>query len=300
MTSAGPPGSGQRRIARQSGAVLAIVFALASSAAYGCADFFGGLAARHMPVLRTVMIAAPVSLVTMVALWPFLGATWSREAVLWGGASGVASAFAFALLYRSLAIGPMSVISPITALVSAVLPVAVGIAEGERTDGWGATGLVLALVAVILVSSNPPQEHTRVSAQALLVAVAAGTAIAAQLVCLHQSPTDSGIAPLIAGRVVSSFLLVSTAVLVGRSSLAGVKWSDVLLAASAGALDSTANLCFLLAARHGELAVAAVITALYPASTVLLARFVLSERIHRLQLGGLGIAAAAVVLLALA
>jgi drug/metabolite transporter (DMT)-like permease len=280
--------------------VLAVVLALASSAAYGCADFFGGLAARHMPVLRTVMIAAPVSLLTMVALLPWLGATWSPAAVLWGGASGIASAFAFALLYQSLAIGPMSVISPITALVSAVLPVAVGIGEGERTDAWGIAGVAMALVAVVLVSSNQPEQHTRVTRHALLLAVGSGTAIATQLVCLHQSPTDSGVAPLIAGRVVSSFLLVSTALLLRQGSLAGVRRSDIVLAAAAGALDSTANLAFLLASRHGELAVVAVITALYPASTVLLARFALSERIHRAQLGGLALAAAAVVLLALA
>jgi drug/metabolite transporter (DMT)-like permease len=178
--------------------------------------------------------------------------------------------------------------------------VGVGLAEGERTDAWGVVGVVLALVAVVLVSSNPPEEHTRVTARALLIAIGAGTAIAVQLVCLNQSPTDSGIAPLIAGRGVSSFLLVSAALIVGQGRVRGSARSDLLLAAAAGALDSTANTAFLLASRHGELAVVAVITALYPASTVLLARFALSERIHRLQLGGLGLAAAAVVLLALA
>ena len=110
----------------------ALLLALAGSLAYGAADFLGGVAARGAHVLRVVVIAAPASLLVEVLVWPALGADFAASALAWGAASGVASAAAFALLYRTLAIGPMSVLSPVTALVSAVLPVSVGLIGGEE------------------------------------------------------------------------------------------------------------------------------------------------------------------------
>lgn len=212
--------------------MIALLLALGSSLAYGCADFLGGLGARKAHVLRTVMVAALASLAVELLLWPLLGASFSSGALGWGAASGIASAAAFALLYRTLSIGPTNVLSPATALVSAALPVGVGLLQGEHLAAAAVVGLPLALVAVVLVGAG----H------------GAGAA--------RPSPTGAGV------------------------------------------LDSVANLLFLLAARSGDLTVVAVITALYPAGTVLLARGVLAERIHRGQLIGLG--AAAVGLLAMA
>ncbi|KIQ67122.1 hypothetical protein TR51_07175 [Kitasatospora griseola] len=277
--------------------MLALLLALGSSLAYGCADFLGGLGSRRAHVLRTVLIAAPASLLVELAMWPLLGATFDAAAIGWGAASGAASAAAFALLYRTLAIGPMNVLSPVTALVSAALPVAVGLLQGEHLGTAGLLGLPLALAAVVLVSAGTADGRARVSRTALLLAFGAGTAIAVQLVCLHQAPTGSGIAPLIVGRTVTSALTL-TAAAIWRRRL-GPERPAYRLAAAAGVLDSTAGVLFLLAARTGDLTVVAVITALYPAGTVLLARAVLAERIHRTQLAGLGTAALAVGLLAL-
>ncbi|WP_426404787.1 EamA family transporter [Streptomyces sp. R-07] len=277
--------------------MIALLLALGSSLAYGCADFFGGLGARKAHVLRTVMIAAPASLAVELLLWPFLGASFDTGALTWGAASGVASAAAFALLYRTLAIGPMNVLSPVTALVSAMLPVGVGLLQGERLGVTGLIGLPLALAAVVLVSAGHDSGTERPSRTALLLALGAGAAIALQLVCLHQAPPDSGVAPLIVGRAVSSAVTLAAAAVMYRRL--GSERPAYGLSAAAGVLDSVANLLFLLAARGGDLAVVAVITALYPAGTVLLARSVLAERIHRGQLVGLGTAAVAVSLLAL-
>ncbi|WP_393063535.1 EamA family transporter [Streptomyces sp. LN549] len=277
--------------------MIALLLALGSSLAYGCADFLGGLGARKAHVLRTVMIAAPASLAVELLLWPFLGASFGAGALGWGAASGVASAVAFALLYKTLAIGPMSVLSPVTALVSAVLPVGVGLLQGERLGVAGLVGLPLALAAVVLVSAGHGSGSVRPSRTALLLALGAGAAIALQLIFLHQAPSDSGVAPLIIGRAVSSAVTLGVAALMIRRL--GSERPAYAMAATAGVLDSVANLLFLLAARSGDLAVVAVITALYPAGTVLLARSVLAERIHRGQLIGLGTAAAAVSLLAL-
>ncbi|SFG71197.1 EamA family transporter [Streptomyces mirabilis] len=278
--------------------MIALLLALGSSLAYGCADFLGGLGARKAHVLRTVMIAAPASLAVELLLWPFLGASFSAGALGWGAASGIASAAAFALLYRTLAIGPMNVLSPVTALVSAVLPVGVGLLQGEHLGAAGLVGLPLALVAVILVSAGHGAGSARPSRTALLSAFGAGGAIALQLVFLHQAPSDSGVAPLIIGRTVSSAIILAAAGLMYRRL--GSERPAYAMSTAAGVLDSMANLLFLLAARSGDLTVVAVITALYPAGTVLLARSVLAERIRRGQLVGLGTAAVAVSLLALA
>ncbi|MFJ9102412.1 EamA family transporter [Streptomyces sp. NPDC102405] len=277
--------------------MLALLLALGSSLAYGCADFLGGLGARKAHVLRTVMIAAPASLAVELLLWPVLGASFGAGALGWGAASGVASAAAFALLYRTLAIGPMNVLSPVTALVSAALPVGVGLLQGEHLAVTGLVGLPLALVAVLLVSAGHGAGSARPSRTALLLAFGAGTAIALQLVFLHQAPSDSGVAPLIVGRAVSSAVTLAAAGVMHRRL--GSERPAYAMSAAAGVLDSMANLLFLFAARSGDLAVVAVIVALYPAGTVLLARAVLAERVHRGQLVGLGTAAVAVGLLAL-
>ncbi|GAA2451625.1 hypothetical protein GCM10010433_62120 [Streptomyces pulveraceus] len=277
--------------------MIALLLALGSSLAYGCADFLGGLGARKVHVLRTVMIAAPASLAVELMLWPVLGASFGVGALGWGTASGVASAAAFSLLYRTLAIGPMNVLSPVTALVSAILPVGVGLFQGEHLGVAGLVGLPLALAAVVMVSAGHGAGAARPPRTALLLALGAGAAIALQLVFLHQAPSDSGVAPLIVGRAVSSAITLAAAGLMFRRL--GSERPAYAVSAAAGVLDSLANLLFLMAARSGDLAVVAVITALYPAGTVLLARSVLAERIHRGQLVGLGTAAVAVSLLAL-
>jgi drug/metabolite transporter (DMT)-like permease len=275
----------------------ALLLALSSSLAYGAADFLGGVAARGAHVLRVVAIAAPASLLVELLLWPAAGARFSPGAVAWGAASGVASAAAFALLYRTLAIGPMSVLSPVTALVSAALPVCVGLAGGERLGGVAVAGVASAFAAIVIVSGGNDARGTRVGRAALALAFGAGAAIALQLICLDRAPDDSGVAPLLVGRAVSSAVVLGAAALL-RERL-GAARPGVTASFAAGALDSLANFAFLLAVRDGDLAVVAVITALYPAGTVVLARAFLGERIGPAQIAGLGLAAVSVSLLAL-
>lgn len=275
---------------------VAVTLALACSIAYGAADFLGGVAARGAHVLRVVVIAAPASFLVELLLWPLVGASFPPGAVTWGAASGVASAAAFALLYRTLAIGPMSVLSPVTALVSAALPVAVGLVDGETLSALAVAGMALAFAAIVVVSGGTDARSVRPSRPALVLAFGAGAAIALQLVCLDRAPSDSGIAPLLVGRGVSAVVILGAAFAV-RSRLGHARPS-LSASATAGALDALANFAFLLAVREGDLAVVAVIAALYPAATVLLARAFLAERIGPAQLAGLGLAAVAVSLLA--
>jgi uncharacterized membrane protein len=252
-------------------------------------------------VLRVVTVTLLVSLAFEVALWPAVGGRWSASALLWGGASGLASAAASALLYRSLALGPMSVLSPVTAVVSAALPVAAGLAAWERLTGAGACGVALAVVAVVAVSTSGGGTSVagRPTWAALLLSVAAGAGIAAQLICLSRSPHDSGIAPLIACRAASVAVLLPVVILRRGPAPSRPFLRRPGPAVAAGIFDAAGNLAFLLAVRGGTLVVVAVITALYPAGTVLLARRILGERLTRWQLAGLAAAAAAVTILAL-
>jgi drug/metabolite transporter (DMT)-like permease len=278
------------------GAVLAVLLALACSVSYGVADFLGGLASRGAPVLRVVGLAMLASLVVEAGLLPLVGSRWSAAALTWGGLAGVASAAGFALLFRSLALGPMGVLSPVTAVVSAVLPAAFGFAEGERLGAPGVAGIALAIIAVIAVSAGSEASGHRPSAIALALAVGAGGAIAAQLVFLSKTPHDSGVIPLVACRVVS--VLVLLAAMAARRRAAAAGRPDLRMALSSGLFDAAANVAFLVAVRSGSLVVVAVITALYPGATVLLARRFLGERLTGVQLAGLVTAAAAVTILA--
>ncbi len=277
-------------------AVLAVLLAMASSLSYGVSDFVGGLATRASPVLRVCAVTLPVSLAVEAGLLLVLGARWPAAALAWGAAAGLASSAAFALLYQSLALGPMGILSPITAIVSAVLPAAAGLAEGERLSAAGAVGIVLAIAAVAAVSAAVGERGRRPSPVVLALAIAAGAAIAAQLICLSKTPHDSGVAPLIVCRAVSTVVLLGAAGF-RRRRLAPAGPGATRLAVASGVFDA-ANVSFLLAVRSGSLVVVAVITALYPGSTVLLARRVLGEWLTGTQLSGLLVAAVAVTLLA--
>jgi len=273
-----------------------IVLAVAGACAYGIADFLGGVASRKANVFRVVAISAPASLLIELVLLPLLGARWNAGSIGWGAASGVASAFAFALLYYALSIGPMTIMAPITAIVSAALPVAVGLAQGEHLSVAEIAGLPVAVCAILLVTVKRGSGATTVSPRAVVIACLAGAAIATQLIVLDQAPHNSGVAPLIAGRLVSSVIVLAAAVAMRRRIDAGRP--PIAVAAAAGCLDSLANLFFLLAARSGLLSISATIVALYPAATVILARVLLKENISRTQWLGLATSAAGVVLLA--
>ena len=157
----------------------------------------------------------------------------------------------------------MSILSPLTAVISAVIPVGVGLLEGERLGTPAVAGLLIAVLAIVLVGGGPSAESSRPGRPALVLAIGAGAAIAAQLICLHQAPAGSGLAPLLAGSIVSSSVLLGAVVTLRRRiGTTPPRWA---LAVGSGALSALANLAFLLAVRSGDLSIVAVITALYPA-----------------------------------
>ena len=221
----------------------------------------------------------------------------STPPILGGGvAAGIAGGVAIAALYAALAIGRMGVVSPITAVVGASVPVAVGLALGQRPGPLALAGIALAFVAVGLVSANAETRRISLAEPGLGLALVSGAGIGLLYVFLARGHADGGLALLATTRATSLVMLVLYAT-VRRESLrpAAGGLTTILVA---GALDMAANVLYVLATRHGLLPVVAVLTSLYPASTVALARVVLKERLQALQWVGVGCAACGVALIA--
>jgi len=289
--------------------VLTVVLGLAGALAYGGADFYGGLAARRSSTLLTTLGVALVGLVGLALTSPFVTAVSSYDAWFYGAASGLAGAIGIGLLYGSLAIGPMSILSPATAFISAIVPVSVGLSAGEGRGASFYIALAVALVAVILVGFVPEKGAVRPRPLGLLMAAGSGTFIGFTVILIDLSPADSGLIPLLANRMVSSSaLIIAVGVLVlGRvltsrtPKLPGLPqlrtvWTMIVIA---GILDVVANVAVIYGLRSGALSVVSVLIALYPAGTILLASVVLKERIALIQWAGLVLALVASGLLAL-
>jgi drug/metabolite transporter (DMT)-like permease len=287
--------------------VITVLIGTSSALVFGAADFLGGLAARRMSAVLATAIAALAGLAALSLIFPVFGGVWSREAVLLGAATGIAGAVAIGLLYACLAIGPMSILSPLTAVVSAIVPLSVGLASGERLGPIGYVALAIALVAIVLVGFVPEKTAVRPRLAGVLMAIGSGVAIGAFLIIIDATPDDSGLVPLVVNRATNStimFTLAGVLTLIAMRRNAGGAHRDwragVPFALAGGVLDILANIGILVGVRLGELSVIAVLTALYPAGTIILAAVVLKERIAPLQYLGLALAIVAGAMLALA
>ena len=224
--------------------------------------------------------------------------------LLWGVLAGICGAVALVLLYACLALGPMCILSPILALVAAVIPITIGFVRGERLSGLGYLGLAIGLLAIVLICLVPGERAVRPSPRGLLMAVGAGVAIGGYLVFIDLTPPDSGPAPLLVTFVVTG-IVMSVALLGQRLARRGaprptITRMTVGFAVLCGVTDAAAAFLFLLALREGELSIVSVLNALAPAGTIVLAAVVLRERIAPVQWMGLAVALVAAALLALA
>lgn len=283
---------------------MAVALGLAAALTYGAADFLGALATKSTKVFTVVFMSQVLgSGLLLVTLPFFLDTRMSVEALAWGAAAGVAGAVGVALFYQGLAVGRMGAVAPITGVEAAAVPVIFGLLSGERPGLLALAGVVVALGAVGLISSSPADTgDMRTDRSSRLqpgvgLALGAGIAFGAFFILLDGAGADSGLWPLVGARV-SSLATIAIALLAakGYEKPARGAWPVI---AGAGVLDVAANLFFLLATRQGLLSIVAVLTSLYPAMTVVLARLFLKERFHRTQLVGLGLAALGVAALTL-
>ena len=280
---------------------MAVVLGLLTAVAYGAADFFGGLSSRRSSVASVVVWSQAVSILLLALLLVAVphDAPLARD-VLYGSAAGVIGCAGLVLLYRGLAVGRMSVVAPVTAVGAAVLPVAWGLGQGERPSVAALIGVALALTAVVFVSRSPEGEAVVERAAGgrveLALALGAGCAFGVVFILLGSTSDDAGFWPLAGARPVSvAVLAIGSLVLRQQLRPDG---GDRVMVAVTGILDIGANALYLVAIRTGLLSLVAVLGSLYPAMTVLLARVVLKERLTRVQVIGLVLAGAGVVLIA--
>lgn len=276
---------------------MAVVLALSAAVLYGVADFLGGVSSRRISPWTVVVGAQACGLVALAVALPFLpSATVTGADVVWGGAAGLAGAVGLVQYFRGLAVGSMAVVAPISAVVGGAVPVIVGVALGERPPAVAWIGIAIALPAIVLISRERSEASAR--AGAVVAAVVAGVAFGCFYVFIDRTGDGAGVVPVVAARAVSV-----TALLAAGAATARLRRPQrPLLApiAGSGVLDVAANVLFLYSVREGLLALGAVIVALYPASTIVLARLLLYERLQRIQLVGLAAAAVAVALVAVA
>jgi drug/metabolite transporter (DMT)-like permease len=285
--------------------MLAIVVGLASALVYGVADFFGGLAAKRTASVVVTGVAALVGLAAMLPFTLLVPGRPSFDAFLWGGLSGITGAAAIFLLYAALAIGPMSILSPLTAVLSAIVPMTWGLLSGERLPWWGYLALGGVLVAIVLVGFVPEKGAVRPRLRGIVYATFSGILIGCFFILVDRAPADSGLFPIVANRTVSGgILLVVLLVLLlrarrrGAAAFPGLR-SAIGLIVACGIADAAANVLILIGLRLGDLTVMSVLAALYPGGTIALAALVLRERIAPVQWAGLVLALCSAALLAL-
>ncbi|HEU5223267.1 MAG TPA: EamA family transporter [Candidatus Lumbricidophila sp.] len=299
--------------------MLTVALGLVGAAVYGAADFLGGFAAKRINTALVTAVAAASGLVMLAGIaWPIFGGTWTARDTWLGIGTGVAGGIGLALLYACLSIGPMSILSPLSALVSAVCPAVWGVVvNGERFKTLGWIALTLALIAVVLVGFVPERGAVRPRLLGIVLAIGSGLGIGGFLILIDQTSDASGVTPLIANRLTNTTLTLLAfgafvllrllrkapdasphSVALGAVGAPGQRGRGLMFAALGGFTDVVANVAVLGAVRLGDLTVASVLTALYPASTVVLAAIVLKERIAPVQWVGLVLALTAAGMLA--
>jgi drug/metabolite transporter (DMT)-like permease len=273
-----------------------VVLALVASVVFGCADFVGGAASRRASPLRVAALGQVVALA--FAIPAALLVSWQRVTVadaLWSLATGVAAGCGLGFFYSAMARGLISLVVPLTAVVGATLPVVYGLARSEHPGGPSLVGIVLALVAVAIVSATPRVGHP-FSATPVLFSLMAGTLFGLFLILLSQVTTHAGLWPIALSRSTSSLAL---AVLATATTGRPREIRPLLPAGIAiGTFEAAGIIGLFLAVQRGPISIASVLLSLYPVTTVLLATVVLRERMTRTQLAGVTLALGSVILIA--
>lgn len=280
--------------------MLTVVLATSTAALFGGADFLGGFASRRDSAFVVTASAHILGVfVLSIAATLFPATLVTTPDLTFGAMAGVSGGLGVAALYAGLAAGRMSVVAPITAAIAGSVPAVYDFATGGTVSRLGGCGLVLALAAIVLVSTaTHPDDLHGLPPRALLLAVAAGFGFAGSFISFSLTGSESGLWPVVSARVISAVLLGAIAWLRYRRVLAsyGVR----RITAGVGILDAAANITMIAAIRLGPLAVASVLGSLYPVTTVLLAVILLKERVVGVQRVGVAIAFVAIVATAFA
>jgi drug/metabolite transporter (DMT)-like permease len=282
--------------------VLSVALAGLSGLVWGVGDFAGGKASQQAAALPVAWVSKLVSLPLLVI---YLAATYVAPvpaSLGWGALAGAFGMAGLMLFYRSLSVGAMTVVAPVTAVTSAAIPVVVGLVSGERPPAVRLVGVACALVAIALVSLTRPEPGQRVVVTRALVgwSVLSGAGFALFFVFTARAGDaaagQAGLWPVAASQL--SGLLLGGILLLALRPGGWPRRRSLSWALLAGPMDMTANTLYLLATRSGDLSVVAPLASLYPVSTVVLAMVVDRERVRSLQVTGLVLAVAALLLVA--
>jgi uncharacterized membrane protein len=276
---------------------VAIALALSSALAYGISDFLAGVASRRWDSRLITLATQAIGLIAAaVAVLVYPGEGPDARSLAWGAASGVGSAVGLLSLYRGFARGSISVVAPVCGVLTAVIPAVVGVALGDHLGILELIGIILTIPAVGLVSRGDPGADGR--SGGFIDGGLAGMGFGFLFVGLSQAGSAHGAWPLLPDQAVAILFTVPVALraraIASRPDRQVVIWTLV-----SGVLSGGANLLYLLATHHGQLAIVGVLSSLYPAATVLMARVWLHERWNGVQVAGMAAATVAVVLVAL-
>ena len=279
---------------------MTALLAVLSAVFIGSADFVGGLASRTANGVRVATFVAIMGLPLAFVLSLAYGAdNVSRDDVIWSVLSGVAVAIGIGCFYIGMGRGLISVVAPVAAVTGAVIPVVYGLARGERPGALALVGLVVAFAAVAVVSLAQSEQHPEttvgVDRHVIALALASGLFFGVFYITLSRVSDDAGLWPVTISRAAGSIVLVILSLILTRGLLGGVArlWPTILLIA---VLEVSAMVPLLLALQRGPVAIASVLASLYPVTTVLLAAFVLRERLSHLQYVGVACALVSVAL----
>jgi drug/metabolite transporter (DMT)-like permease len=290
-----------RQVPGDNGGMLAIALALAAAITYGGSDFTAGLATRGASVIQVTLIGSVMAAAVAVAAVPFAaGHRPTAAALAWGAAAGVAGTAGAFALYLGFRHAAFSVAGPLSAVGAAGFSVLAGLLLGERPTPLALAGTILALPAIVGVSASAARGdqaggHGRPAAGVALGLVA-GACFALLFIALNRAGSGSGLWPVAAAGVADVLVAGVAAAVTRNLRLPGARGS--WLAAAAGVTGAAGTILYFFATHDGFLAITAVLTSLYPAVTIVLARIALGERLTRLRLTGLALAAVCVALIA--
>lgn len=271
---------------------MPVLLSLLAAFAYGLADFVGGLGAKRATPWSVALFSQLGGAVSIAVFAAFAGGSPTTTDLRWALLAGLFEGFGTAYLYRGLATGRMGVVSPVSGVGAAVIPGLVGLASGERPSAVVWLGLVVALPGIWLVSRTPlaPSAGAGAAGSGLLDGVLAGVGFGGMFAALAQIPESAGYFPLVVNQLVGAVAVVLVAVLTRSAWVPrdrGSLGAAVAVGLLAGTLAGLSTGLFLAATHTGYLVVAAVLTSLYPAVTVVLAMTLLREHVHRSQAVGL-------------
>src|SRR5262245_9731943 len=278
---------------------MAVALGVLVALAWGSADFLGGFTSQRVHTVTVLLVSQTFGLAAAIVLVLALrDSPPDLHVFVLSAIAGVVGVGALALLFRGLAAGRMSVVAPLSAVGGGVLPVAWGLLRGEQPTALALVGVGLALIAVVIVGRGA--EHDPVPSipptQELALGIASGIGFGVVLILFSESATDSGMWPVLIARCAAVPVLAVVALALG--CFVPVPRADVAPIAGSGLFDVGANAIVLLAVRRGLLSLVAPVAALYPATTVMLARVVLNERIGRQRAGGLALGLVGLALIA--